>query len=125
MISTGILAKWGNVLGGSYEDANGNSHGFTERGGVFTTIDEPNSASNTSVQSIYRDALAGAVEDANGIEHGFIETSGVYTTTDVPRSSATQVRGVTGYSHKGITGYTLVGVYADGNGQHGFIAHPK
>jgi uncharacterized membrane protein len=81
-------------ISGRYEDANGVSHGFLLRKGVFSTIDFPG-ASFTSARAVNaRGDIAGRIHDANGIDHAFLLRDGQFTQIDYPGADATVGRGI-------------------------------
>src|SRR6516165_10389600 len=70
------------VVVGSYTDTPGVSHGFIDRHGVFTTVNDPQagtaSGQGTTVIAINEVGVLGGVYiDANGVNHGFIDQRGV------------------------------------------------
>ena len=71
----GINAR-GDIVG-NYHDANGHTHGFLLRQGVFSTIDFPN-ASFTAARAINaRGDIVGRVLGPSGDEHGFLLRDGI------------------------------------------------
>jgi hypothetical protein len=60
------------VIVGSYLDARGQFHGFTDRGGVFSTVSDPAGAQGTAPQGISNTgAVVGFYTDSSGTIHGF------------------------------------------------------
>jgi probable HAF family extracellular repeat protein len=69
---------------GSYNDASGDLHGFTDIGGAFTTIDVPN-AETTEIFGINRQGqLVGIAEDHARNEYGFRYTNGRFLVFSFP-----------------------------------------
>jgi hypothetical protein len=52
---------------------NTSTHGFTETGGIFTTVNVPG-ASVTTVNGIYVTTLVGEFRNSNSVTEGFIAT---------------------------------------------------
>ena len=69
-------------ISGRYEDANGVSHGFLLRKGVFSTIDFPNASFTVARAMNARGDIAGRFQDAN--DHGFLLHDGHFTQIDYP-----------------------------------------
>src|SRR6516225_3892490 len=70
------------VVVGSYTDTQGVSHGFIDRHGVFTAVNDPHagtaSGQGTTVNAINDfGVLGGTYTDATGVSHGFIDRRGV------------------------------------------------
>jgi hypothetical protein len=60
------------VVVGNYFDASGVVHGFAERGGVFTPVEDPAGPGGTNVGGISnRGAIVGFYFDSSGGIHGF------------------------------------------------------
>jgi hypothetical protein len=60
------------VVVGEWVDANGLFHGFTERRGVFTTVEDPAGAEGTNLAGISnRGEIVGFYTDSNAVNHGF------------------------------------------------------
>src|SRR5215467_1641763 len=71
----GSVNDFGVVVGG-YTDAHGVGHGFIDRRGVFTTVNDPHagtaSGPGTVVHAINdHGVLGGGYVDAHGVSHGF------------------------------------------------------
>ena len=91
-LANGINAR-GDIVG-RYDDADGVTHGFLLRKGVFSTIDFPG-ASLTAPRAISaRGDIAGRIVDMDGIEHGFLLRDGQFTQIDYPGASSTTARGI-------------------------------
>jgi hypothetical protein len=107
------------------------ARGFSETGGVFTTVADP------LANPLWGPALLGASTQPMGISggtivgfyygaddlmvHGFTETNGVYTTLDNPLASAGDGAPVGGTFLTGISGSTIIGYYTDASDNaHGF-----
>jgi hypothetical protein len=125
-VVTGAYGIYGDTVVGLFYNCCGPTYGFSETGGVYTTLDDPSSVDSgyfqpfTYAQGIYGNTVVGGYIGIDGYDNGFEETGGVYTTVDVPGATATSVFG--------IYGTTLVGEFNDEyNGSpdtHGFIASP-
>jgi hypothetical protein len=106
---------------GSYVSSDGNTHGYVDIGGVFTTIDLGTDTS-TAVYSINNDGdYAGtflapaATPGGSSVTEGFDVINGVTTIIDVPGSSYTDVTGINDLGE--VVGYDDSSgfVYQDGN----------
>ena len=94
---------------GAYYDPSGNQNGFSETGGVVTTIDFPQ-AVNTGLRAI-NDAGTAV---GNGDGQGFSESGGVFTAINDPAGTATRAVGINDAGE-------IVGTYRDGSGTwHGY-----
>jgi hypothetical protein len=61
------------LLVGLYRDLAGNNQGFTDLGGIFTTISDPSSIDGTIVEGVNNlGDLVGTIDGADGLFHGFI-----------------------------------------------------
>ena len=68
------------VVAGRYTDTQGVSHGFIDRNGVFTTVNDPHAGTapgqGTTVNGLNnRGVLDGTYIDGTGVNHGFIDLS--------------------------------------------------
>ena len=101
---------------GSYEDSNGNGHGFLKNGSNYNRIDDPSPKSEvepTSSVSTTR-VTSWAITSGNG-ERGFLLSGGKYTTISFPDSVDTDVTGINQLGQ-------IVGYYVDTAGNdHGFL----
>jgi hypothetical protein len=97
-------AIYGDTVVGSYFNSGWN--GFTETGGVYTTIDDPNGF-ETYATGISGNTIVGLFA-AGLTTHGYSETGGVFTTIDPPGSGLTEVTG--------ISGDTIVGSFVESSG---------
>lgn len=113
------------VAVGFYNDANGNSHGYTFSIGAdrFHTVTIAGAASVTAAAINNSDDVAGFFTNAAGTTDAFLRTSGsrVYTLA-YPGASMTQALGVNDFRE-------VVGVYTVGSGSsavmHGFTWTPE
>ena len=112
------------MIAGFTVDSSGVQHGFIERGGRFTAVNDPHagtaSGQGTSVGSI-NDAgvVVGNYFDASGVVHGFTERRGVFTPVEDPAGPGGTNAG--GISNRGV----IVGFYFDSSGSiHGFELSP-
>src|SRR5215467_2387514 len=86
------------VVAGGYTDAHGVSHGFIDRRGVFTTVNDPHAGTapgpGTAVHAINdHGVLGGFYVDAHGVSHGFIDRRGVFTTVNDPHAGTAKFQG--------------------------------
>ncbi len=112
----------GDIIGVAY-DSEFLSHAFLYTRGVYTAIEVPGSAPNTTEISRLNDRgeIVGSFSDAESRLHAFVFDAGVYTTIDPPGSVFAYASDV---NNRG----QIVGQYVDVNssGQmksHGFIYH--
>jgi hypothetical protein len=94
---TSVYGISGTTVVGTFSNSGGNPSGFTETGGVYTTLAEPN---NTWAYGISGSSVVGT-----NLEGGFVETGGNYTTINPPNSRFTQCHA--------ISGSLIVGYYQD------------
>jgi hypothetical protein len=105
----------GNTVVGYYQDANtGFKRGFSETGGVYTTLDAPGGDWATYAYGISGNTVVGFYQGPSG-NHGFTLAGGVYTTLDDPLANPGQTFAT------GISGNTVVGLYLDNLSYHGFV----
>jgi PEP-CTERM motif len=103
---------------GFYNDAAGNSHGYTYDIGTmsFTPVDVMGATSTTAAAINNAKDVAGFFTDAMGVTHGFVDIGGIFTTIDPLGSTATQLLG--------LNGVDAVGDFVDGAGvMHGTICN--
>ena len=110
------------IAAGFYNDANGNSHGYTYTvaGGVFTPVTIPGAVSSAATGINDRDLISGFFTNAEGKTIGFLKpmTGGAGVRFGVPHSSFTQLLGVN-------NGGMAVGFYVDKNQiTHGLLYNP-
>ena len=112
------------VAVGFYNDAKGNSHGYTFgiRGGWFHRVTINGASSVTAAAINNRNDVAGFLTNAKGTTDAFLRTAGGRTwTLAYPGASATQALGVNDFRE-------VVGVYTIGTGDnaatHGFTWTP-
>jgi hypothetical protein len=112
------------VAVGFYNDASGNSHGYTFgiRGGWFHRVTINGASSVTAAAINNRDDVAGFLTNAKGTTDAFLRSAGGRTyTLAYPGASATQALGVNDFRE-------VVGVYTVGTGDnaatHGFTWTP-
>ncbi len=104
---------------GFYIDQNGVTHGFTDFGGVFATVDNPNPTS-VLTQLLGLNAFgsaAGYWQNAAGTQFPFIELGGSFAGLDkkLPANTMAQATGID-------DGGVVSGFYVDAAGNtHGFI----
>lgn len=82
---------------GFYNDASGNSHGYTYdiKTGVFSAdINDPAAVSTVAAAINDKGDIAGFYTDAAGVTHGFLDDHGHFTTIDGPGASLTQLLGL-------------------------------
>jgi hypothetical protein len=86
-----------NIAVGFYNDASGNSHGYTydiATGKFSANIDDPSGVSTVTAAININGNIAGFFTDAEGIIHGFLDNHGVFTTVDAPGATETQLLGL-------------------------------
>jgi len=82
---------------GFYNDASGNSHGYTydiKTGKFSANIDDPAGVSTVTAAINDKGNLAGFYTDAGGTIHGFLDTHGVFKTVDAPGATETELLGL-------------------------------
>lgn len=79
---------------GSETDSAGLTHGFTLRGGVFTTFDPPGSTLTTPNFISPQGTIVGAYNDAGGVSHGFVLSNRQYTIFNAPGANGTALTGL-------------------------------
>jgi hypothetical protein len=86
-----------NIAVGFYNDASGNSHGYTYdiNTGMFSAnIDDPSGVSTVTAAININGDIAGFYTDTGGSIHGFLDNHGVFTTVDAPGAAETQLLGL-------------------------------
>ena len=105
-----------------YFDSSGNSHGFVNRHGRFTTVNTPYAGTHVSALSINDfGVLAGTYVTSTGTPHGFIDRRGRFTTVNDPHAGtgSKQATSIAAINNLGV----IAGTYTDARGvQHGFTA---
>ena len=109
---------------GFYKDSSGETHGFLDIGGSFTTVDGPGVTSTGQTQLLGLNDQGLAVGfyqvNANDILHGFVFDSvhDTFTTVDPPGSAGTTLNGINDLDQ-------IVGFFVDGMGNtDGLLANP-
>lgn len=102
---------------GSYIGADGNSHGFEDVNGTFTTIDFPTCPTSTCQNGAAGinnlGEIVGSFSDDNNIGHGYFEIKGAFQEIDFPGADETFPAAV---NDKGV----IVGSMQNSTGVHGF-----
>jgi hypothetical protein len=111
----------GGEIAGFYIDAGGVAHGFTDIGGVFTTID-PTGSMSTMLLGLNDNGLAvGTYIDSGGVMHGLLYNldNNTFQNIDDPFGiGATTINGINDRNQ-------LVGFYVNGNDSTiGLLANP-
>ena len=86
-----------NIAVGFYNDASGNSHGYTYNINTKTfsaDIIDPNAVSTVSAAINNLGKIAGFYTNSGGTVHGFLDNNGHFTTVDAPGASETQLLGI-------------------------------
>jgi hypothetical protein len=86
-----------NVAIGFYNDASGNSHGYTytiKTGTFSANIDDPSGTSTVTAAINNAGNIAGFFTDSGGTIHGFVDKHGAFTTIDAPHASETELLGL-------------------------------
>jgi len=110
-----------NIAVGFYNDASGNSHGYTyhiKTGKFSANIDDPSGVSTVTAAISNKGDIAGFYTDAGSVIHGFLDKHGAFTTVDAPGATETELLGL---NDRGIAvGFDIV------NGvTHGIIYNTK
>jgi hypothetical protein len=106
------------VLFGYYSDSHDAWHGFMDRAGVFTTVDDPHAGSSkgdgTFINGVNDGGvLVGTCVASHG-SRGFVDSAGTFTTFNFPGAEGTFGSGI---SQRGV----IVGYYLNSKGLHGFM----
>jgi probable HAF family extracellular repeat protein len=89
----GINAR-GDIVGG-YDDADGVTHAFLLRKGVFTSIDVPGALNTLGTRAINaRGDIVGTFIGADGLTHIFVLSDGEFAQVDYPGASSTLAGGI-------------------------------
>jgi hypothetical protein len=110
-----------NIAVGFYNDASGNSHGYTfniNTGKFSADINDPNAVSTVSAAINNAGRIAGFYTDASGVTHGFLDTNGHFTTVDAPGATTTELLGLNDFG-------IAVGEDVVGGVTHGIIYNSK
>ncbi|MDH2382757.1 hypothetical protein [Bradyrhizobium sp. CER78] len=86
-----------NIAVGFYNDASGNSHGYTyniNSGKFSADINDPFAVSTVAAAINNKDTVAGFYTDSAGATHGFLEDHFVFKTVDAPGATMTELLGV-------------------------------
>jgi hypothetical protein len=108
------------LVGGFYNDKDGNAHGFLWQSGAPKTIDFKNAVSTQVLGVNNLGRAVGTYTDSKKVGHGFVYDSvgKSFTRIDVPGSTSTVVNGINRLGW-------LVGFYTDTKGNTvGFVAKP-
>ena len=99
-------------IAGWYEDSGGVQHGFILSGGVVTTVDNPNGATNLEGINNTGEA-SGLYTDSSGNRHGFTYniSAGTFHELTVPGSTAVEVWGLNDKGVVAIDGSNSSGGY--------------
>ncbi len=113
MRGTLALGISGSTVVGYYKDAADLEHGHVFDGATYTTLDDPLGVRGTLLYATDGTRIVGSYHDASFHSHGLYYDGTTFTTIDIPGSLSTNVNG--------IWGNTLIGVYSDATGTHGYI----
>lgn len=86
-----------NIAVGFYNDASGNSHGYTydiKTGKFSANINDPSAVSTVTAAINDKGDIAGFFTDAGGTIHGFLDRHGAFTTVDPPGATETELLGL-------------------------------
>src|SRR3954471_18505585 len=72
------------VIGGEFDDEDGNTHGFVLSGGVFTPFDAPDAEGYTSINGVSDSGERSGIYYAGGRYHGYVWSRRGFTTLDPP-----------------------------------------
>lgn len=110
-----------NIAVGFYNDASGNSHGYTYNvttGKFSADINDPSAVSTVTAAINNHGDLAGFYTDSGGAIHGFLDDHGHFSTVDAPGATETELLGL---NDRGIA----VGFDVVGGVTHGLIFDTK
>ena len=110
-----------NIAVGFYNDASGNSHGYTydiNTGKFSANIDDPSGVSTVTAAINNHGDIAGFYTDAGGSIHGFLDNHGVFTTVNAPGATETELLGLN--DHGIAVGFDIVNSF-----MHGIIYNTK
>jgi hypothetical protein len=99
-----------NIAVGFYNDATGDSHGYTydiATGAFSADINDPAAVSTVSAAINDRGGIAGFYTDSGGTVHGFLDSHGQFTTIDAPGATTTELLGLN--DHGEAVGEAVVG----------------
>ena len=117
----------GTSVGGYTLTAGGALHGFTVRGGVFTSFDPPGSTFTTANYINPEGVIVGGYVNSGGVSHGFILSGGSYTTVDYPGAAGTALSSINPSGE--LSGATCsdpaCGVFGATNVTHSFLVSKK
>jgi hypothetical protein len=106
-----------NMAVGFYNDASGNSHGYTyniNKGTFSADINDPNAVGTVTAAINNLGGLVGFYKDAAGVTHGFVDNHGHFATVNAPGADGTQLLGVNDFG-------VAVGLETVGTALHGII----
>jgi hypothetical protein len=86
-----------NIAVGFYNDASGNSHGYTfsiNSGKFSADINDPHGVSTVSAAINDKGNIAGFYTDSIGVTHGFLDNHGHFTTVNAPGATTTELLGM-------------------------------
>jgi len=86
-----------NIAVGFYNDASGNSHGYTyniNNGKFSADINDPKAVSTVTAAINNLGGLVGFYTDAAGVTHGFVDNHGQFATVNAPGADGTELLGV-------------------------------
>src|SRR5215469_12731351 len=116
------------VICGGYVTSGNVEFGLVDRGGQFTSIDDPatpqNAAGGTEADGFARGVVVGDYIDATGGELGYLDRGGRFLAVADPAGSDAPGQGtvITATNDQ----LTLTGFYITSNGaEHGLLAHPR
>jgi hypothetical protein len=110
-----------NIAVGFYNDAAGNSHGYTyniNSGKFSADINDPLAVSTVAAAINDKGRIAGFYTDSAGVIHGFLDNHGHFTTVDAPGATTTELLGL---NDRGVA----VGEEIVGGVTHGVIYDSK
>jgi hypothetical protein len=110
-----------NIAVGFYNDATGNSHGYTfniNTGQFSADINDPLAMSTVTAAINNKGDIAGFYTDSAGAIHGFLDDNGHFTTVDAPGASTTELLGLNDHG-------VAVGEDVVGGVTHGLIYDAK
>jgi hypothetical protein len=99
-----------NIAVGFYNDAHGNSHGYTyniNNGRFSADINDPNAVSTVSAAINNFGGIVGFYTDSAGAIHGFLDNHGHFKTVNAPGATETELLGVNDFGMA--VGFDIVG----------------
>lgn len=110
--STATAITTAGVIGLTYTDLSGVTHGAIDDAGTFTTVDVPGADSTELLDMNDAGVIVGDFYDST--LQGYVDNGGAFTTVDFPGAVASYATGIN-------SGGDIVGYWFDGTTSHGFL----